>query len=142
MESTWLIHHGIKGQKWGVRRYQNSDGTLTDVGKKRISKKYKSYMKKGDKNLRKEYNKIQLNSYNEAVDKTNATVHTKNVSKLKKEFEKKYDQILSRNLNDFRSNNKYYKKASELVKKYGMLHWDALAKENAKGIDAVKKRGM
>lgn len=29
-----LYHHGIKGQKWGVRRYQNSDGTLTAEGKK------------------------------------------------------------------------------------------------------------
>lgn len=30
-----LYHHGIKGQKWGVRRYQNSDGTLTAAGKRR-----------------------------------------------------------------------------------------------------------
>lgn len=30
-----LYHHGIKGQKWGVRRYQNKDGTLTTEGKKR-----------------------------------------------------------------------------------------------------------
>ena len=31
-----LIHHGIKGQKWGVRRYQNKDGSLTAEGKKRV----------------------------------------------------------------------------------------------------------
>lgn len=30
-----LSHHGIKGQRWGVRRFQNEDGTLTDAGKKR-----------------------------------------------------------------------------------------------------------
>lgn len=30
-----LYHHGIKGQKWGVRRYQNKDGTYTSAGKKR-----------------------------------------------------------------------------------------------------------
>lgn len=35
----YLSHHGILGQKWGVRRYQNSDGTLTSAGKKRLSNK-------------------------------------------------------------------------------------------------------
>lgn len=30
-----LYHYGIKGQKWGVRRYQNADGTLTAAGRKR-----------------------------------------------------------------------------------------------------------
>ena len=34
-EGTCLAHHGIKGQKWGVRRYQNHDGTLTALGKLR-----------------------------------------------------------------------------------------------------------
>ncbi len=33
--SDELYHHGIKGQKWGIRRYQNEDGTLTDAGKRR-----------------------------------------------------------------------------------------------------------
>ena len=32
-----LQHHGIKGQKWGVRRFQNTDGSLTAEGKKRYS---------------------------------------------------------------------------------------------------------
>ena len=30
-----LRHHGIKGQKWGVRRFQNEDGSLTGAGRKR-----------------------------------------------------------------------------------------------------------
>ena len=33
-----LYHHGILGQKWGIRRYQNADGTLTPKGKKRYDK--------------------------------------------------------------------------------------------------------
>ena len=33
-----LAHHGIKGQKWGVRRFQNPDGSLTEAGRKRYSK--------------------------------------------------------------------------------------------------------
>lgn len=34
-----LRHHGIKGQKWGIRRYQNEDGTLTDAGRTRYNSK-------------------------------------------------------------------------------------------------------
>lgn len=33
-----LYHHGIKGQRWGIRRYQNEDGTLTAEGRKRYGK--------------------------------------------------------------------------------------------------------
>lgn len=35
MYETDFEHHGIKGQRWGVRRYQNEDGTLTEEGKKK-----------------------------------------------------------------------------------------------------------
>lgn len=33
-----MYHHGIIGQKWGIRRYQNEDGTLTEAGKKRYER--------------------------------------------------------------------------------------------------------
>lgn len=32
-----ITHHGIKGMRWGIRRYQNEDGSLTPAGKKRYS---------------------------------------------------------------------------------------------------------
>jgi hypothetical protein len=35
MNKTYLVHHGIKGQRWGVRRFQNEDGSLTPAGRKR-----------------------------------------------------------------------------------------------------------
>lgn len=54
MESTELAHYGVKGMKWGVRRYQNKDGSLTSAGKKRqrIQEKSKDFgriAKKGAK---------------------------------------------------------------------------------------------
>lgn len=46
-----LIHWGIKDMKWGVRRYQNKDGTLTEAGKRRYSREAKSqgYTEKDEK---------------------------------------------------------------------------------------------
>lgn len=37
MDDNVMQHHGIKGQKWGVRRFQNTDGSLTTAGKQRAS---------------------------------------------------------------------------------------------------------
>lgn len=44
---TYLIHYGIEGQKWGVRRFQNEDGTYTQEGLER------RYTKEGYKSLKK-----------------------------------------------------------------------------------------
>lgn len=62
-----LYHYGVKGMKWGVRRYQNADGTLTSKGKARQAKQTKKAQKKWDKNARKNW----VKSYNKAVDYSN-----------------------------------------------------------------------
>lgn len=44
---TFLAHHGIKGQKWGIRRFQNEDGTLTKAGIERYTEVSSKSMKMG-----------------------------------------------------------------------------------------------
>lgn len=60
MENNELNHHGVKGQKWGLRRYQNKDGTLTPAGKKRYAQEMER-LKKEEKILKnKQRTKAQL----------------------------------------------------------------------------------
>lgn len=46
MEEMYLIHHGIKGMRWGVRRYQYPDGSLTPAGQRRLARKDAKWAKK------------------------------------------------------------------------------------------------
>lgn len=57
-----LQHHGILGQKWGVRRYQNEDGSLTPAGKRRLERKDNRWIKR---NASKIHNKAYKKSQRE-----------------------------------------------------------------------------
>lgn len=63
-EGTCLAHHGIKGQKWGQRRWQNEDGTLTSAGRAHYG------VGEGGKKTARQFNR-QMKKLNRLADKAN-----------------------------------------------------------------------
>lgn len=66
MMSSELQHWGIKGQKWGVRRYQNSDGSLTPAGIKR----YRDEAGDIERRLNTNKREMTVDDYQNAIKKT------------------------------------------------------------------------
>lgn len=81
-----LYHHGIKGQKWGVRRFQKKDGTRTPAGKKRYGDKAKEGLKKaGDaakEGLKKAGGKIKESYSKHRAEKAAEKLRKKPMSEL------------------------------------------------------------
>ena len=72
-----LCHYGIQGQKWGVRRFQNSDGSYTSEGKRRAQQQEKKDPVKEmkDEDLRKAINRLSLeNKYKDLTKKPNLSI--------------------------------------------------------------------
>lgn len=94
-----LKHHGIKGQKWGVRRFQNSDGSLTAAGRKRYgAEDYKNTLnkvKQADKTL---------NTVKKAINEADAKSYEK---KVKYELSKMSDKELQQAVNRLNMEERY-----------------------------------
>lgn len=91
----YLAHHGIKGQKWGVRRYQNEDGSLTEEGLKR----YQKEVYKGLKDVAKETSRYHGKDYASTVSKLASGMPEEIVSKHRdayKAFSREYKRLSDR----------------------------------------------
>ena len=90
-----LIHYGVLGMKWGVRRYQNKDGSLTPKGKKRYSKELYSEMKKNDGKLyRTDYrNAVKNKLSNDKRVKDYVSSNSKEYKKILREWGNIQDKI-------------------------------------------------
>ena len=148
-DGTELYHHGIKGQKWGVRRYQNEDGTLTAAGRDRYGIAVNKYGKADrlGKNLNKQISKAQ-----KAKDKTN-DARLKNRKKLEEGNPSLGMRVINAPvlnntdrkgaLKDFDDGtkmiNKGYDKYMDVIKKYGEAKLSSYADSSYKKSPEYKK---
>ena len=157
MSYDYIYHHGIKGMRWGIRRFRNKDGSLTEAGKKRVRKEYKKTSDKAMSTLSRKYPKMYIDSYNKAadymnskgIDKFNSDQKNKygdNYAKRSgyeddymKFFEDRLTKTLNQSLDDFYRSDPDVQKARDMVKKYNMTEWDDLARNNEAAINSIRE---
>lgn len=95
-----LYHHGILGQKWGIRRFQNEDGTLTAEGRKRLARNPDKTRNKIYKQVRKERSR-QSDWSNQwawsnsigAKSKSSIESHQEKINKIHDKYRPRYKDI-------------------------------------------------
>lgn len=155
MDNNELVHWGIKGMRWGVRRYQNKDGSLTEAGRKRVAKL------DAERNLITGGNKTASSSINKKIsDMSNEELRTRiERTRLESDYIDAKRRLSSLTPQETKKGNGFVKKAwnnalepalinsgkkvaEEWLTKKGQ-DWLGLSKKDTKdGLDALKKEAQ
>ena len=80
LQQDYLQHYGVLGMKWGVRRYQNRDGTLTSAGKRHKQRQENAAVKKDRKQAYKQRRVLSDEELNQRVNRLEKEKKLKNLT--------------------------------------------------------------
>lgn len=109
MNENELYHHGVHGMKWGVRRYQNSDGSLTPLGRKRSAQLNEAFKpgKDGKASKAEKITKNVSDISNEVGKIHNSKTNRKMNQKIDTEIKKMSDAELNKKIDRMAREKRY-----------------------------------
>ena len=128
--SSELYHHGIKGQKWGIRRFQNSDGSLTNAGRRRYTDDPTVKKSKQDfKSAKKAYLRANFISTSNNIKEADLASKKFKSAKFKYKVDKETARISEKGIT-FKSKSKHRQKLEDEYRKMGLDKEHAQAAAN------------